>query len=85
MRRLIFNDGVAYLDGAAVDFSTWEYPYFRDSADNWAARLHQLRDLGTRVVSTYVPWRHHEVPAPGGYSVSAAGCAAEPAATASRK
>ncbi len=45
--------------------TTWEYPYFRDSAENWKGRLLQLRQLGARVISTYIPWRHHELPTGG--------------------
>lgn len=61
MNRLVFDDGICRIDGVESDFATWEYPYFRDSAGNWASRLAQLRRLGARVVSSYVPWRHHEV------------------------
>ncbi|HEY2673288.1 MAG TPA: beta-galactosidase [Rugosimonospora sp.] len=67
MRRLRIVDGISHVDGIASDFATWEYPYFRDSAGNWPARLHQLRELGARIVSSYVPWRHHEVAGPDGY------------------
>lgn len=49
------------LDGVPGAFATWEYPYFRDDADSWRPRLLQLRSLGARVISTYIPWRHHEV------------------------
>jgi beta-galactosidase len=67
LHRLRFVDGISHVDGIASDFATWEYPYFRDSAANWSVRLRQLRDLGARIVSSYLPWRHHEVAGPHGY------------------
>lgn len=61
MNTLEFQDGVAHFNGQPVFFVTAEYPYFRDDPTNWKSRLGRLRELGITVVSTYIPWRHHEV------------------------
>ncbi len=61
MNTLEFQDGIAYLNGQTAFFVTAEYPYFRDDPTNWKSRLDKLRDLGISVVSTYIPWRHHEI------------------------
>jgi beta-galactosidase len=62
MSELTFHDGVAYWNGSPLFFVTAEYPYFRDDSANWKPRLRSLQDLGVQVVSTYIPWRHHQVP-----------------------
>lgn len=41
-----------------------EYPYFRDDPAAWASRLDLFQQAQIPIVSTYVPWRHHE-PQPG--------------------
>lgn len=61
MSMLEFENGIACLDGQPVFIVTAEYPYFRDDRTNWESRLSRLRDLGIAVVSTYIPWRHHEI------------------------
>ena len=60
-QRCAMKDGVFYLDGEALFLSTADYPYYRDDAGNWPDRLQKLKDIGHRIISLYIPWRHHEV------------------------
>ncbi|WP_327585593.1 beta-galactosidase [Nonomuraea sp. NBC_00507] len=40
---------------------TAEYPYFRDRPEVWRDRLTTLvAATGVKVVTTYIPWRHHQ-------------------------
>jgi len=61
MSGLEFIQGIAYWNGKPLFLVTAEYPYFRDAAHLWESRLRVLRDLGVRIISTYIPWRHHEI------------------------
>ncbi len=58
---LAFHKGVAHWNDQPTYFITAEYPYFRDDPANWEARLRALIEIGVQTVSTYIPWRHHEV------------------------
>ncbi|MER7702574.1 beta-galactosidase [Kitasatospora sp. NPDC097605] len=59
--RARFVDGTLWLDGRPRFLITGEYPYYRDRPDRWAAKLAAMRGAGIEVVTSYVPWRHHEV------------------------
>ncbi|TFE28599.1 beta-galactosidase [Cohnella luojiensis] len=61
MSHTAIKDGVFHLDGKKTFFLSADYPYYRDSVDNWADRIEQLKSAHIRVVSFYVPWRHHAV------------------------
>lgn len=58
---LTFQQGVAYWNDQPTYFVTAEYPYFRDDPMHWEARLLTLRALGVQLISTYIPWRHHDL------------------------
>lgn len=59
-----FVSGVAVVDGRPQVLVTADYPYYRDDPAVWADRLRAVRDeLGISVITSYVPWRHHQ-PAP---------------------
>ena len=36
-----------------------DYPYYRDSVDDWHDKLEKLKQLKINVVTCYIPWRHH--------------------------
>ena len=38
-----------------------DYPYFRDDPKNWEDRLNKIKSLGISVLTSYIPWRHHEI------------------------
>ncbi|MFI6321910.1 beta-galactosidase [Nonomuraea sp. NPDC050556] len=55
------RDGVTVIDGAPRVLVTADYPYYRDDPAVWADRLRAMRDdLGIEVISSYLPWRHHQ-------------------------
>jgi len=47
--------------GKRIDFISGEFHYWRVKKENWPKVLQRLREMGVRVVSTYVPWNFHEV------------------------
>lgn len=51
--------GVLFIDGAPRFLLAADYPYYRDDASHWRARLEAQREAGYDVVTCYVPWRHH--------------------------
>jgi hypothetical protein len=51
------KDGMVYQKGRPSVLINAEYPSFRDDPNHWKDRLLQLRSLGIRVISTYIPWR----------------------------
>lgn len=61
MPELTFQDGVAFWKDTPLYLITAEYPYFRDNPANWEQRLRQIASLGAGIISTYIPWRHHEL------------------------
>lgn len=59
--RIELRDGVPHTDGTAGPLATADYPYYRDDPSVWRDRLRTLRDAtGIQVVSSYLPWRHHQ-------------------------
>jgi len=59
--RFELRDGVLHTDGAPGLLATADYPYYRDDPTVWRERLRTLRDAtGIRIVSSYIPWRHHQ-------------------------
>jgi beta-galactosidase len=61
MSNTEIKDGIFHLDGKKTFFLSADYPYYRDAVENWADRIEQLKGAHIRVVSFYVPWRHHAV------------------------
>ncbi|QMU77536.1 hypothetical protein GXW83_19395 [Streptacidiphilus sp. PB12-B1b] len=59
--RIELRDGVLHTDGVPGLLATADYPYYRDDPTVWRDRLTTLRDAtGIRIVSSYLPWRHHQ-------------------------
>ncbi|MCZ4098716.1 hypothetical protein C8250_034330 [Streptomyces sp. So13.3] len=59
--RIELRDGILHTDGVPGLLATADYPYYRDHASVWRKRLRTLRDeTGIRVISSYIPWRHHQ-------------------------
>ncbi len=61
MVDLQIKQGVFYVDGQATVLVTADYPYYRDSADLWKDRLQKLLDINVKIVTIYIPWRHHQL------------------------
>ncbi|WP_406316457.1 beta-galactosidase [Streptosporangium sp. NBC_01639] len=55
------RNGVTVVDGEPRALVSADYPYYRDDPGVWADRLRAIRDeLGVEVISSYIPWRHHQ-------------------------
>ncbi|MFJ2031991.1 beta-galactosidase [Streptosporangium sp. NPDC087985] len=55
------RNGVTVIDGEPRVLVSVDYPYYRDDPGVWADRLRVMRDeLGVEVISSYIPWRHHQ-------------------------
>ncbi len=59
MQKISVKNGVFYFGETPFFFISGDYPYYRDSADNWKDRLQKMKKIGVNVVTFYVPWRHH--------------------------
>ncbi|MGV9214399.1 beta-galactosidase [Micromonospora sp. RB23] len=68
----VIRDGVLVIDGRPDLLLAGDYPYYRDPAERWAAKLRALRAAGLTTVSFYVPWRHHEME-PGRFTFTGPG------------
>ncbi|HEX2979339.1 MAG TPA: beta-galactosidase, partial [Anaerolineaceae bacterium] len=65
-QTLQIKDGIFTCRGKSQFFASADYPYFRDDPENWSDRLDKLIQIGQRVITTYIPWRHHDVRDQGG-------------------
>lgn len=55
------RDGITIIDGSPRMLVSADYPYYRDDPSVWADRLRAIRDdLGITVITSYIPWRHHQ-------------------------
>ena len=61
MREAKAIDGSFLIDGSKTILLCADYPYYRDSAENWKDRLEKLKNLNINVITCYIPWRHHLV------------------------
>lgn len=50
---------VFYLNGKPEFALTADYPYYRDHKEDWSDQLDNLKKMGVRIVTFYIPWRHH--------------------------
>lgn len=57
--RATFESGVFHLDGKPAFLLSADYAYYRDRREHWRTRLEAIGEAGVRVVTTYLPWRHH--------------------------
>lgn len=55
------SDGKLYIDGCPVFAISGDYPYYRDEKYNWKDRLIRIKESGIRIITFYVPWRHHTI------------------------
>lgn len=57
--NLYFENGVFYMNGQPNFLWSADYPYYRDNRNNWSARLDKLKDMNVKIITFYIPWRHH--------------------------
>ena len=58
--QLSIDNGIFSIDGQQRLLVTSEYPYFRDHPSNWKDRLLKLKSIGIDIITSYIPWRHHQ-------------------------
>lgn len=58
---LNYQNGMLHVNGSPIVTISADYPYYRDTPENWEDRLTKLRDQGVKIVSCYIPWRHHQL------------------------
>lgn len=58
------KDGVFHLDNKPVFVHSADYPYYRDSQDDWSRQLDNIKQMNVPVITCYIPWRHHAVSSP---------------------
>jgi beta-galactosidase len=68
MRDYDIQNGVFLVHGIPQIMVSADYPYYRDDRAHWQDRLEKLRDAcHVRVVTFYIPWRHHQLSLHGDY------------------
>lgn len=59
--RIQLDKGIYSVDGRSQIMVSADYPYYRDTLDNWRHRLIRLRDdCRVNIITFYIPWRHHQ-------------------------
>ena len=66
----IANSVLSYRD-RSFPLISGEFHYWRNHAEQWPAILAAIRDMGVKVISTYIPWNYHEL-SPGEYDFTGA-------------
>ena len=56
-----FDDGALHIDKKPQLLLAGDYPYYRDHPDHWLDRLRKIKAAGIRIVTFYIPWRHHAI------------------------
>lgn len=65
-KQIKVKNGVIELNGKKIPLISGEFHYWRNFPDQWQVILDRIKEMGLRVVSTYVPWNYHELK-PGVY------------------
>lgn len=60
MRKVRIKNQQLWVGGKEIPFIAGEVHYWRLNVRSWPAILDQVREMGIRIVSTYVPWHYHE-------------------------
>jgi len=60
MRKVRVAKNQIYVGQKSIPLLSGEVHYWRLNPHYWKPVLRQVRDLGLKVVSTYVPWDYHE-------------------------
>ncbi|GFP22244.1 beta-galactosidase, partial [Candidatus Hakubella thermalkaliphila] len=56
-----FSEGVFYIDGTPYFLWSADYPYYRDNRADWSGQLDRIKAMNVKIVTFYIPWRHHVV------------------------
>ena len=57
---------VVEFNGKKIPLLSGEFHYWRNFPDQWQAILDSVKEMGLKVISTYIPWNYHELK-PGTY------------------
>ena len=61
MRKVQIRQNQISVDGKKIPLLSGEVHYWRLNPRYWKAILDEIRQMGLKVVSTYIPWDYHEV------------------------
>ncbi len=61
MRKVQIKRNQVYVGGTAIPLMSGEVHYWRLNPRYWKTILDEVRQMGLKVVSTYIPWDYHEV------------------------
>lgn len=59
MANVVFQDEILYIDGIPTFLLSADYPYYRDHRDDWSRQLDMIKSMGVKIITFYMPWRHH--------------------------
>ncbi|TVR72723.1 MAG: hypothetical protein EA427_02985 [Spirochaetaceae bacterium] len=55
-----YQSGSFHRNNTPIFLRAAEYQYYRDRAENWEARIAQIREARVNAITFYIPWRHHQ-------------------------
>ena len=58
---LAIVNGIFHFENQPTFLVSGDYPYYRDDPENWQDRLEKMKQGAFRIVTFYIPWRHHFV------------------------
>lgn len=64
--KISVENSVLHFKNKKVPLISGEFHYWRNIRENWPAILSAIKEMGLKVIATYVPWNYHEL-APGKY------------------
>jgi len=64
--KIRITNGVYRYGNMTIPLFSGEWSYWAVIRDNWKAVANRVKDMGIRIVSSYIPWSHHEL-SPGAY------------------
>jgi len=60
MPKVQIRKNEIHVDGKPVSLVSGEVHYWRLNPSYWKEVLGRVREMGLKVVSTYIPWDYHE-------------------------
>jgi len=58
--KIEIRDKQLVIDGQKLPLLSGEIHYWRLNPDHWSKVLDRAREMGLRIIATYVPWQYHE-------------------------
>ena len=60
-RKVQIKQNQIYVGGSKIPLLSGEVHYWRLNPRYWKTILDEIRQMGLKVISTYIPWDYHEV------------------------